>query len=365
MYTWWLIYGSVIAFSGVLSALMTLVWRNVGSATGFTDDPAAQDHKKHERSIPVLGGIAMLCAWVATLTFGFVGAAVLAPHLGDGVASQTGNMVKMLPRLGAIAGGGIALGIIGLFDDWRPMSAKVKFAAQIAVAASIAAYGIRVKLFIDHPTATWALTTMWILFIINAVNFFDNMDALAGGVAAIASFTFLLVAGLRGQYYVAALSASVCGVCLGFLIFNWPPASIFMGDCGSHFLGYILAILGAMTTFYVPGETPTYAPLLIPLLVLALPIFDTFAVVVIRLRLKHPIYIGDHRHISHRFQQLGLSRRCSVLLIHLLGLAIGAGALTLLWLPPLGASIVFLQTAVILLFISILHVKGKRQGDPK
>lgn len=361
MFTWWSIYAVILLLAMLISAAMTFLWRAVGRAVGFTDKPAVQDHKRHETATPLLGGVAMQAAWIAMLGVGFAAAGLLAPRLGPEFVRQVTTMGAMLPRLGVVAGGALFLGMIGLIDDWHPMSAKVKLAGQIVVAAATAAFAVRVKLFIGHPAATWLLTTMWILFIVNAVNFFDNMDGLAGGVAAIASFVFLLVAGFRGQYYVATLAASVCGVAVGFLFYNWPPASIFMGDCGSHFLGYMLAILGAMTTFYVPGETPSYAPVLIPLLVLALPIFDTFAVVAIRLRVRHPIYIGDHRHLSHRFQQLGLSRRCSVVLIHLLGMAIGAGALALLWLPPLGAAVIFFQTAVILLFICILHVKGRKR----
>lgn len=360
MSLWWLIYAGILAFSAACSVAMTWFMRRFGAAVGFTDNPAAQDHKGHQKATPLLGGVAMLSAWVATVTFGFLFAGLFVDWIGGTIADQAGNIGRTLYRVGTIAAGAMCLSAVGLIDDWRPLSAKSKFLAQVAVAAFVAAFGIRIKLFLPNPVLTWALTVCWILFIVNAINFFDNMDGLAGGVAAIASLTFLLVAGLRGQYYVAAFAASICGVCIGFLVFNWPPASIFMGDCGSHFLGLTLAALGAMTTFYVPGETPTLAPLLIPLLVLALPIFDTFAVVAIRLHLGKPVYVGDHRHISHRFQQLGLSRRCSVILIHLLGIAISAGALTLIWLPPTGVVIIFGQTAVILTFISVLHVKGKR-----
>ncbi|MDT8391003.1 MAG: MraY family glycosyltransferase [Lentisphaeria bacterium] len=360
MNNWWIIYGFILLVSLVLAAGFSWGWRRFALNIGFTDKPASEGHKRHEKVTPVAGGVGMIGAWLLTLVSGFFGAMLLKSHLSGEMTEQTANLAEMLPRLGVIVGGALLLGLVGLADDRKAMSAKVKFSAQFAVAAFVALYGVRIELFISYPVITWGLTVFWILFIVNAVNFFDNMDGLAGGVAAIASFTFLLVAGFRGQYYVAALSASVCGVCVGFLIFNWPPASLFMGDCGSHFLGFILAVLGAMTTFYVTGETPTYAPLAIPLLVLALPIFDTFAVVIIRLLLREPVYVGDHRHISHRFTQLGLSRRCSVILIHLLGLTISAGALTLLWLPPLGALAVFCQVFFLFTLISILHIKGKK-----
>lgn len=360
MYNWWIVYTGVLGVSLLFTAVFTVVWRGLALKIGLTDNPSSENHKQHEKITPVAGGVGMISAWFLTLGAGFFGAAVFKSHLSGEMLDQTANLMEIMPRLGVIAGGALLLGVVGLADDRKAMSAKVKFAAQFAVAAFVALYGVRIELFISHPAITWGVTVFWILFIINAVNFFDNMDGLAGGVAAIASFTFLLVAGFRGQYYVAALSASVCGVCVGFLVFNWPPASIFMGDCGSHFLGFMLAVLGAMTTFYVTGETPTYAPLVIPLLVLALPIFDTFAVVLIRLRIRQPVYVGDHRHISHRFMRLGLSRRCSVILIHLLGVTVSAGALTLLWLPPLGALAIFCQVFFLFTLISILHVKGKK-----
>ncbi len=357
---WWIIYLAVLVAAALLAAGLTYVWRGIGLLAAFTDQPASQPHKGHDRPTPVLGGAAMLTAWIAMVGGGFAIASLTAPWLGDEVAVHIGNLTQVLPQLGVIVGGGLCLALVGFVDDWRPLPPGVKLLAQICAAALVAAFGVRVKLFFTHPLLTWGLTTFWLLFIINAINFFDNMDGLAGGVAAIASLVFMVVAGLRGQHYVAVLAASVAGVSSGFLVFNWPPASIFMGDCGSHLLGYLLAVLGGLTTFYLPGETPTYAPLLIPLLVLILPIFDTCAVVLIRLRLGHPVYRGDHRHLSHRFQQLGLSRRCSVILIHLLGLALGAGALLLLWLPPFGAVVVFAQTIFILTFISILHLKGKK-----
>ena len=143
-----------------------------------------------------------------------------------------------------------------------------------------------------------------------------------------------------------------------------------MGDAGSHLLGYLLAVIGALTTFYTPSETlaggprsPTLAPVLIPLLVLAIPIFDVLAVVVIRLRGGRPVYVGDQVHISHRFEDMGMSRTRAVLVVHLLVLATGAAALTLLWLPPAGAAMVFLQVAAVLAVVSILHYTTSERNN--
>jgi UDP-GlcNAc:undecaprenyl-phosphate GlcNAc-1-phosphate transferase len=146
-----------------------------------------------------------------------------------------------------------------------------------------------------------------------------------------------------------------CGSACGFLLHNRPPASIFMGDGGSHFLGYLLAVLGALTTFYLPEESLTPAPILTPLLILGLPIFDAVAVVLLRLKQGRPIYVGDNAHISHRFAWLGLSRPKAVLLACLLALTSGCGAMALLWLPPVGVLIVLVQAAATFAIVSVIQ----------
>ena len=165
----------------------------------------------------------------------------------------------------------------------------------------------------------------------------------------------LFVAAYRCQYFVATLAALTGGVATGFLVWNAPPARLFMGDGGSHFLGYLLAILGVMTTFYQPGESPTPTPILIPLLALGVPLGDAVAVVIIRLRLGVPIYKGDNRHISHRFVSLGLSRPHAVLVVLLLCFVVGTASLTLLWLPPAGSLLIISLVAAVFAVISIIQ----------
>jgi len=297
----------------------------------------------------------MLLAWLAVLGGGLAAVAFGGDFLNPGIRGDLVGVPARLQQLGTIVAGAAALTVVGMVDDRVAMRASRKFAAQFAVALATAAMGVRITAFAPMPWLSWVLTVFWIVGIINATNFLDNMDGLAGGIAAIAAFFFLCTAAFRGQYFVAVLAAATCGSACGFLLHNRPPASIFMGDGGSHFLGYLLAVLGALTTFYLPGESLTPAPVLMPVLILGLPIFDAAAVVLLRLRQGRPIYVGDNQHISHRFAWLGLSRPKAVLLACLLALTSGCGAMALLWLPPAGVFIVLIQAGATFAIVSVIQ----------
>ena len=150
-------------------------------------------------------------------------------------------------------------------------------------------------------------------------------------VAFLAFIFFACAAAENGQYFVASLAALSAGAGAGFWLYNRAPASIFMGDSGSHFLGYLLAVVSAKVTYYTPGVASMKFSLLIPLFILAIPLLDTLMVVAIRLHNSKPIYVGDHNHISHRFMHMGLTRPQAVTMVHLLALIAGLGALPLLW----------------------------------
>ena len=309
---------------------------------------------------PVFGGAAMLAAWLLCIGGGAVAAHLLRDLLPLPVAQHTRNAMAVGGRLAILVGCAVGMGLLGMLDDRLALRAWQKFLGQIVLAGVAAAWGVRVTALLGNPAVTWALTVFWILLIVNALNFLDNMDGLAGGISALAAFLFLFTAAARGQHSVAVLAAVTCGAACGFLVYNKPKASIFMGDAGSHFLGFNLAVIGALTTFYTQ-ESHTLAPLLTPVLVLGVPIFDTCAVVLIRIRLGRPIYVGDNRHISHRFQHLGLSRPVATLLVCLLSFTVGCGAVALIWLPPAGAVVVLLQSALVFAIISIIqfHVPKK------
>lgn len=207
-----------------------------------------------------------------------------------------------------------------------------------------------------------ALTTLWIVIITNSLNFLDNMDGLSGGVTAIAA-AFLAAAGvMAGQVFVPALAAVLCGAVCGFLVFNFPPARIFMGDAGSLVNGYLLSVIAVLTSYYDSGSgAPPYA-LAMPLIVLAIPLYDFTSVVVIRLFEGRNPFRGDQRHFSHRLVDRGLSRRMAVLTIYL---ATAATGLLATLLPGAGLRetlTVVAATLMVLLMIAILEAPLRNQA---
>lgn len=353
--TWYWLYLAACLPAVFATLLLTLYCRRQAGKWGLVDKPKNEKHKNHRQPTPVAGGIAMCAGWLLTLGGGLAGSRLLLPHLPDGGVAILAGMGSVRTSLAVTLGGALLLTVIGVADDRRAMSAGAKFSWQFAVALATAVWGPRLTALCPYPWLSILLTVLWIMTVINALNFFDNMDGLAGGTAAIAAFFLFVIAAWRGQHFVAMLSVVTFGCALGFLVYNRPPARIFMGDGGSHFLGYCLAVACILTTFYRPGESLSPAPLLIPLMVLAVPLFDAAAVVMIRLRLRQPIYVGDNRHLSHRFVRLGLTRPQAVLVIWLLCLVTGCGAVALLWLPPLGAALIFAQCGATLAVISILQ----------
>jgi UDP-GlcNAc:undecaprenyl-phosphate GlcNAc-1-phosphate transferase len=230
-------------------------------------------------------------------------------------------------QLAGIIAGALGMLAVGLRDDQVELRPAVKFAAQLACALVVAAVGVRVTLFVHNVVFSYALTTVWILTVVNAFNFIDNMNGLSGGVGAIAAASFAGMAAQRGQYLVAGAAFLVAGALLGFLPFNFPNASAFLGDAGSHLIGYLLAILAILPHFYTPKH-PSPLAVLTPLLVLAVPLGDLVWVVCLRLRLGRPIYIGDTNHLSHQLLRLGLGKPQAVAFIW--ELALGAGLLAFL-----------------------------------
>lgn len=290
---------------GVSTLLLTLgvvpVMRRVALQTGTVDKPSAR--KIHASPVPLLGGAAIYVSFILALVF-----------FGDR---------DYINEVVGIFVGATLMSFMGLVDDRWGLSSYVKLLGQF-VAADILIYsGVRVQIF-----GNWldiALTLVWVVGITNALNLLDNMDGLSGGVAMIAAIFFTLLAAMSGQYLVGALAAALVGACAGFLIYNWNPAHIFMGDAGSLFLGFMLAAVAIKLRFPSNSVTVTW---MIPVLVLGLPIFDTTLVFISRLRCgKNPLTTPGKDHISHRFAYLLGSRREAVLVCYLICCAFGVAAI--------------------------------------
>lgn len=290
-----------LAFSTAL--LLTLVGtplvRRLALATDLVDKPG--DHKSHHIPTPYLGGVTVVVSVLVGFALDF----------------------RLSPRVGAVAFTAAILGAIGLVDDDRTVDPRFRFAAQFAAAAAAVAMGLRI-----HPTGVTAidvaLTILWIVGVTNAFNLLDNMDGLTAGVAAVAAAAVFSLAIFAQQPVLATLAAALAGSCVGFLAYNRPPASIFLGDAGSLFVGFVVAIL---TIDVTPALEPPFG-FIIPLVILGLPVLDTTTVTLGRLRRGRSVAVGGRDHLSHRLVALGLSRRNAVMT--LVGTEAVLGALAVL-----------------------------------
>ena len=356
----WPIYLGAFLVAFMLCCILTPIAKALAWKLNFLDKPHNEGHKQHSDATPVLGGAAITLSWMVTLAIGYITITENILNLNSLEAISPGVFKRTLP-LWVLMGGAGAFCLLGMVDDRNPMSAKVKLFLQIFICAIVSKWGFQITFFTANPLITWLLTFCWMMFILNAINFYDNMDGLCTGVTAIAATMFFLVASLQGHYLVALLAIVTAASCFGFYVFNSNPASIFMGDSGSHFCGYMLAVLGGLVTYYDPETSVGTFSFLVPFAILALPIFDTFAVILIRLHLKEPIYIGDNNHISHRFVKMGFSRRCSVGMIHLLCITAGLSGVALMYSALKIALIIIVQLIAIFIFLTLLHSRQNRE----
>ncbi len=361
---WLLVYLYVFDVSFVLALLLMPLFKRLSFQWGFIDQPD-QERKIHTEAMPLLGGPAIFCAFAANVVFNYLfilplGNTLDLPFIDmPDVKMYLDGAFSVWPKLLVIVLGGGLMVALGLYDDKHELSARTKLIAQIVIALLVALAGVRATVFIPSKFASYVLTVLWIVAITNAMNFLDNMDGLCAGIGLVCAGLFGFIAGIQHEYFVCLMAVALAGALLGFLPHNFKPATIFLGDAGSHFVGYMLAVLPICVTFYRRG-TPTLLPVLIPLLVLAVPLFDLVMVMWIRLRRGQPVYQGDVNHISHRLVRLGLPQSWAVTLIYLITLTLGLGATVLLWSQMTAALIVIVQALCILAIITLLERLGGR-----
>ncbi|MCA9862908.1 MAG: MraY family glycosyltransferase [Thermomicrobiales bacterium] len=295
----WLGVAVVVAF--LVSIVATYCVRLAARRFDWLDHPSRR--KLHTNPVPLMGGIAMYTAFI--------------------IAVPVAHSRTVLEEGAVVLTGATLLLITGIIDDRHGMRPSVKLLAQVAASLVLVLGGVHIALFSVNALNAIA-TIAWIVGICNAMNLLDNMDGLSGGVAAIACASFAVLATLNGQIWVSVVAAVLFGAILGFLWFNWNPASIFMGDAGSLLLGFLLAVLAIKLRF--PGLEPERA-WMAPILVLIVPIADTTLVTISRLRRGVSISSGGRDHISHRLLRLGLTVRQAVGLLYAAALAGGAAAI--------------------------------------
>lgn len=319
------IYIAAFAGSFLVAFLGLPLWARWCRRINLVDEPG---HRKiHDRAIPLAGGLAVVTALAIPLLIATV--VILLGHFpGGGEAQLHHGLSRRASQLVAILVGALAMTTLGVLDDKFELRPLHKFLGQLLIASLVAVAGVRITLFVDSPVFSFTITVLWILTLINAFNFMDNMNGLCAGLGFIAASIFGVLAASSGQYLVAKMALLIAGALAGFLPHNFPNARAFLGDAGSHLVGYLLAVLAILPHFYTP-ESPRPLAVLTPIVVLALPIADLVHVVILRTLDRKPFYIGDNNHLSHRLTRRGLSKTTAVLLIW--GLA-GAAGVVAVWL---------------------------------
>ncbi|HLY75826.1 MAG TPA: MraY family glycosyltransferase [Planctomycetota bacterium] len=338
------LFAGAFASTLALTPLMIRLARRVQ----FLDHPGPR--KIHAEPVPYGGGLV-------------VAAVVLVGTLiARRLVLQNGTPVQEKPFSWPVfAMGSLVILALGVVDDRRRLSAGFKLLVQALVAVGVSLGGARLQLFDAPLVVSVAFTAIWILAVTNSFNLLDHMDGLSSGVALFAGAAFLIVAIQTEQLLIAAMIVPLLGACLGFLCYNFPPAKIFLGDAGSLFVGFWLACLTVSFTFY-KASYPLYT-YFVPLAILAVPLFDTAVVVLIRLFNGRPIFEGDTNHFAHRLTALGMSRKAAVLTVYALTLTAGLSAVLLYHVHQPGALLILVQLLLTFGIITLLEAAGRRHDS--
>jgi UDP-GlcNAc:undecaprenyl-phosphate GlcNAc-1-phosphate transferase len=360
----------VLAAAFALSAVLVPACEALAHRLGALDRPGPR--KVHLDPTPRTGGVAVFLSFGAVVVVGYL----LAPHFGSSAwfTQNLGSTLALLQEAYRVQGKILALGLgsalafaVGLFDDIHGdrFHPAMKAGGQLLAALVLVAADVRTS-FLPFEWMNTLLTVLWIVGITNAFNLLDNMDGLSAGVATVASAVLLINAIALGEFFVSLILAAFMGSLLGFLLFNFfhlGGRRIFLGDCGSLFIGFTMGSLTLLER-YLSHASSTLFPVLMPVLVLAVPLIDTSTVIVIRLRERRPIYVGDSRHLSHRLVSLGLSSRQAVLFIWLATFCLGMPALTLAHATVARAVLVLVQAmGMVALLLILLFVE--RRGEKR
>jgi UDP-GlcNAc:undecaprenyl-phosphate GlcNAc-1-phosphate transferase len=347
------------------SAVLTACVRRWAVRTDFVSRPRED---RYNRNVIALGGgtaIFWTIALFILIGSGIVKFVIVPGHLDfidASLAQHTAGFITKINDLLIVLGAVFILHLLGLWDDKKHLGPFVKLAIQFA-AAFIAAWfaDIRVEMFIENKLITTVLSVFWIVLMINAFNFLDNMDGASAGIALIATCVLMAAAVRSGQVFVGAMGMVFAGALLGFLIFNFPPAKIFMGDCGSMVVGFFVALLTLRTTYYNAEAGTALYSVFMPAVVMAVPLYDFASVTFLRLKQGKSPFVGDTQHFSHRLKRRGLSDRQVALTLYLATLCTGLGAVLLQQADLIGAILIAAQTLMILVFIAILEAAGNRE----
>jgi len=301
----------------ILTILLTPMVRSFAPEIGALDKPSQR--KVHHTVIPRTGGIAIYFGFLVAVLFGLL------------IGQASGTIINPKPILGILFGGSIVL-IIGLLDDIYRLRPLFKLTAQLIGAAIAIYFGVEIN-FVSNPfnglmplgLVAIPLTLLWLVGMTNSVNLIDGLDGLASGVTAISAGTLFFVALRTHQLGAALIMIALAGAAIGFLRYNFNPASVFLGDSGSYFLGFTLAAASIIGVF----KTTLVVALIVPILILGVPIFDTTFAILRRIRDKKSPFAADDKHIHHLLLRAGLNQREAVMSIYIACFILSAIALVM------------------------------------
>jgi UDP-GlcNAc:undecaprenyl-phosphate/decaprenyl-phosphate GlcNAc-1-phosphate transferase len=324
-----LLYLGIFAASLLLSFVFTKYVRDLANARGWVSAPTLNRHL-HVRALPRLGGVAIYLAFLLSLAIALL-ASWMKPSLGFRPLPKTLYSI-LLPAL--------VIFLLGVYDDIRPLNAYVKFTGQAIAGAMLFAFGLQIldlPVLFGHHHFPWylslPLTILWVLAITNAFNLIDGLDGLAAGSALFSTLVVFVASLFSNSALVSLMTLALAGSILGFLRYNFNPATIFLGDCGSLFIGFMLSALALRGA----QKAPTTIAVAIPVVSFGFPILETALSILRRLIAGRPVFTGDREHIHHKLLQRGLSHRQVVVILYAVSAVFALLSLFLLW--PTGSSL--------------------------
>ncbi len=341
-----------IVFSLVLTPLMS----RLAGKLGFVDSGS----KPGVSGMPVMGGVAVFLGFAASIVAGMVIFPVLpGESIADTPLSWRSVCILVLAS-------GFLMALTGFLDDRYELSPKVKLllhSVVVVIAGTLFVInGAQVHLFLEGGSIAWLaapLTLIWLLGITNSVNLLDHADGVTAGVAAISALFFAALNVIHGNPAVAFISVALAGASIGFLFYNFPPASIYMGDCGSNFLGFLLGIIAVLGVYTPSGSIP-YLAILSPLLILAVPLVDTVMVLMYRRKHGSPLFQGDKNHLAHRLMRMGYTKRTTVVMLYIFSVILGTTALLLPTLQPYQAVLAFVNAIGVISVFALFIARGEK-----
>lgn len=356
---------AVLLSSYVASSMLVFPVRALAIRLGVLDFPGGR--KAHAEPVPLLGGMAIFGSLLLVIggslwLLGNLQDTWIEAYLYPGLREVL-LYVRIAPKLWALLAGTTLITLIGIADDVRGVNFPplLKFAGQFVAALILLRAGIYMDLLNCDPYLSMIISAVWIVGITNSFNLLDNMNGLSSGIAVICSSVFLILVLAKGEFFIGLLLSALIGSILGFYQFNM-RGRIFLGDTGSLLIGYLLGAVSLMARYVGPGDESIF-PVLAPVMILGLPLFDTFSVILIRLNEGRPVFQGDQRHLSHRLVRIGMNQSQSVYFNYLMAFSIAATALFMIRSSLLQSILAVVQVLSLVAMVSILMTTRARNGS--